>query len=432
MHTLKDFGVTKYVGKLKNGVRVVLFHRPNAPISTSIGFKAGAQFDPKGRDGLAHFTEHMFFQKTEKFESASEVSGFIEKMGGYLNAWTNSDSIRFVLEISDPNDYSKVAFFVDQVFGHLMIEDGRVENERGVILREHADKQSNPSRNIYTITDLLMFRGSSIGRAVLGTEETIKAIETKDLQGYYKDRLSLDDMSIVVSGDLDLDLVIADFNKGLSIKESEFKEKKVSSPKFLPKEDEKRILIETYKDTDQIHLSFGFRTDGYFSEDRIPLQVLSVICGHGFTSSLFEKLRNKNGLVYGLRIDYWKGASTGNWNLITSTPKSKLQKLLDITSGEFERVYKGKIEISELRLAKDKMIKAAKRRMQSSGSWVSFHEFGELFDPENALDLDKYLNEIEKITLEDLKRVATKYFKPGSWYLALCGDIEEKDFKVNY
>lgn len=432
MHTLKDFGVKKEVGKLKNGARVVLFRRPNMPISTSIGFRAGSQFDPKGKEGLAHFSEHMLFQKTEKFKSNSEIGGFIEKIGGYLNAWTSSDDIRFLLEIPDPNDYEKAAFFIDQVFGHLTIEDDRVENERGVILREHADKKSNPSHYIYTLMDLLTFSESTVGRPVLGTEDSIKAIKTKDLINYYKNRLSLNDMSIVVSGDLNLDSVIEHFNQNLSIKDTKFEEKQIPTLEFTPKDKEKRIMIEKYEDTDQVHISYGFRTDGYFSKERIPLYVLSVICGHGFTSSLFEKLRNKNGLVYSVYVNYWPGANTGNWSVMTSTPKDKLQKLLDITSGEFERVYKGKIRESELGLAKDKIIKSIRRQVQSSRSWVSRHEFGELFDPDKSLDLDQYLNKIEAITLEDLKKAGKRYVKPGSWYLALCGDVEHSDIKVNY
>ena len=430
MHKLEEFGVTKHIGKLENGVRVVLFKRPRMPISTSISFKAGAQYDPKGKEGLAHFTEHMLFQKTEKFGSNAEVGGYIEKLGGYLNAWTSSDDIRFLLEIPEPEDYSKVAFFVDQVFGHLMIENNRVENERGVILREYGDKISNPQNYIYTLSDLVFFQGSTVGRPVLGDDKTISGIKTSDLEKFYRDRLSLDSMSIVVSGDLDLDSIIESFNNELSIEKHNFKDKVVPSLDFVEREN--RTLIKRYEDTDQVHLTFGFRNNGYFSEDHFILYVLSVICGYGFTSSLFDKLRNKNGLVYSVYVDYWPGCNGGAWMVVTSTPKGKVQKLLDITSEEFKRVYEGGIKESELKLAKDKIIKSTRRKMQSSRSWVAFHEFGELFGPGKSLDLDEYLNIIERITLDDLTRVGKKYFKPGSWYIAMCGDIEKKDFKVNY
>ncbi|OGC57049.1 hypothetical protein A2976_02675 [candidate division WWE3 bacterium RIFCSPLOWO2_01_FULL_41_9] len=92
----------------------------------------------------------------------------------------------------------------------------------------------------------------------------------------------------------------------------------------------------------------------------------------------------------------------------------------------------GKITADELSFAKDKIIKSTRRQMQTAGSWVGFHAFGELIDPENYLKLDDYLNRVNAITLKDLSVVGAKYFRKDSWYLAMTGDIDESDVTVNY
>ena len=68
--------------------------------------------------------------------------------------------------------------------------------------------------------------------------------------------------------------------------------------------------------------------------------------------------------------------------------------------------------------------------MQTSASWVNRHIFNELV--KNPVRLPDYLNTVVSTTKSDLSRVGKKYFKPGLWYLAMCGDVDENIVKVNY
>ena len=70
--------------------------------------------------------------------------------------------------------------------------------------------------------------------------------------------------------------------------------------------------------------------------------------------------------------------------------------------------------------------------MQTSGSWVGLHRTEIIFNPQNTLDLADTLNEVEKISLQDVARVAKNYFSSDKWFVSMCGDMKEEDFEIGY
>lgn len=87
---LKDFGVKREERTLKNGCRVVLYEKKNSPLDVSVKFQAGARFDPVGKEGLAHFTEHMMAAGSESFKSKDLISMFLERYGGGFGLSTSN------------------------------------------------------------------------------------------------------------------------------------------------------------------------------------------------------------------------------------------------------------------------------------------------------------------------------------------------------
>ena len=429
MHTLKDFGVTKYVGRLKNGVKVVLFERPNMPVSTYALFRAGSRFDPVGKEGLAHYAEHMMFKKTKNFESENDVSKFIEKLGGRVNAFTWLDMLSVVVEVASPKDFLSSVTFVNELVQKSNFTKEQVNRERGVILREIDDRRSNPSRYIFYVIDSLLFQGTPVGRPVAGTSESVKNIEHKDLKEFYKDMLDPNKMTVVMSGGIGIEKVLESYEKAFNFNKGKIpvlKEEKLKSIR------RKSIRIEKYTETEQIHMALGFRTIPLYSKDQEALDVISTILGSGLSCSLFKKLRTDTGSVYSIRVSNSGFSDAGSFEVYSATSKDNLNKVIEIIVGEIKRMCSGKLTKGELQLAKDKIIKSKIRQLQTSNSWVDFHYFEELFCPDKARDVAEWMNEIEKITVADISRVSSKYFKPDSWLLGLCGNIEENEVKVNY
>ncbi len=429
MFNLQDFGITKNTVELKNGSKLYHFYKPNMPISTAVLFDAGSCNDPLGKEGLAHFCEHILFKSTKKFKDETEVGLFIESIGGQMNAFTGVDLLGITADIGSKEDFPKVVDFIHELTRNSLFEEDKINVERGTIIGEIADYESNPAFYIHDLTQQLLFQGSYAERSIAGSKETVERITRDDLYNYYSERISKSNMYTIVAGDIDFSELVELFNAGFM--ESVPSLVTVKKPELiLPRGS--NIEIKEYKDTDQVYLGFSFRTCPYTNKDVNSLEVIRTIIGDGFSSSLFRKLRTENGLVYSLNVMSDNAFDRGNFSVITSTSKDRVQKVIDVLVGEFKRLESGDISESELNLAKDKIIKSKIREMQSSGSWVGAHVSEIYFNSEKPLDLAEMLNDIEKINLENVDEVSKKYFSKDKWYLSMCGDVQKEDFVVSY
>jgi len=429
MFILNDFGVTKNIATLNNGSKLYHFYKKNMPISTAVIFDAGSSNDPVGKEGLAHFCEHILFKSTKKFKDETEVGLFIESIGGQMNAFTGVDFLGVTAEIGFTNDFPKVVDFLHELTRNSLFDAEKINIERGTILGEIADYESNPAFYIHDLTQQVLFKGSYAERSIAGSKETVTGISKDDLYGFYLDRIAKSKMYAVVAGDIEFLDLVSLFNDG-------FKEENLSpiseeKPElFLPRSVDTKI--KEYKDTNQVYLSFSFRTCPSYNNDSVILEVIRTIIGDGFSSSLFRKLRTENGLVYMINVSSENLFDRGYFSVVTSTSKDRVQKVMDVLTEEFKRLESGEIFQEELDLAKNKIIKSKVREMQNSSSWVEAHISEIFFNPKNPKDLAEILNEVEKVGLDDVKNVSKKYFSKDKWYLAMCGDISGKDFIVNY
>lgn len=429
MYSLKDFGVTKEVGALDNGSKIILYRKPKMPLSTIAVFDAGSRHDFEGKDGLAHFTEHVLFKGTEKFKDETEVGFFLENIGGQTNAFTWVDCLAVSAEVGMSEDYPKVVDFIYELTRKSLFNKDKIEVERGIITEEISDYESNPQAYIYDLSQQNLFQGTDIGRSVAGNKETVGRITREDLYRFYSDKIVNGKMTVIVAGDIEMKKLLDLYNKTFGAGNLNVTYKPLSDLEIIRT---KPVVIKSYKDTDQIYMSFGFRTCPYKCHDLDVLSVIGSIAVDGTSSSLFRKLRTENGLVYSIGVSNDALTDGGYFNVKTSTSKDKVQKVLDILVGEFKRFCDTGVTSDELILAKNKMIKSKVRQMQQSSSWVEFHFPADFFNPEGNEDLAGWLNRVESITLEDISRVSNKYLSSNKWYLSMCGDIKESDFKVNY
>ena len=429
MFKLEDFGVTKNTAFLINGSKLYHFYKKNMPIYTAVLFDAGSSNDPVGKEGLAHFCEHILFKSTKKFKDETEVGSFIESIGGQMNAFTGVDILGITAEVGFTEDYPKVVDFLHELTRNSLFDQVKIDVERGTILGEIADYESNPAFYIHDLTQQVLFNGSYAERSIAGSKDTVIGISREDLYQFYVSRIARSKMYIVVAGDIEFSNLVNLFNDSFQENDaSAILEEK--SELFLPRS--VGTKIKEYKDTDQVYMSFSFRTCPAYNNDSSVLGVIKTIIGDGFSSSLFRRLRTENGLVYIINVSSENLFDRGYFSVVTSTSKDRVQKVMDVLTEEFRRLEAGEITQEELDLAKSKIIKSKVREMQNSSSWVEAHISEIYFNPKNPKDLAETLNEIGKVTLDDVKSVSKKYFSNDKWYLAMCGDINKDGFEVNY
>jgi len=426
--SFSDLNVSRHTTVLKNGLRVALFEKPGAPISIALSFLCGYRFDPVGKEGLAHFTEHMISSGTKKFPSNEALATFIDGLGGSYNAGTGMDALSILVSIVEEEDFVQAITLIDEIVNRPLFNDKVVETERTSILQELGRIESTPDEYLSIVEQGLFFQDTLCSRSGIGTKSTIAAITKKDMQLYHKQMFTSGRAQMTICGDISINKVVSILEKGLTLRKS----KLFVKGKLLPVVRKEAIKVKEFTTNDHLSINFGFRVGPMFTEDTIALSVLSNIFSSGFASSLYRRLRSEKGLVYSVDAGYCGGYDFGSFSVSTETDKKDLQEVLDIICGEFKRSVLGKVTNKELRFFKQQGIKAQKRYMETSGSWVGFHAYGELIGDKEWLTLPEYLKKFNKVAVADITRVAKKYFRKDSWYLAICGNIKEKDITVNY
>jgi predicted Zn-dependent peptidase len=428
MFTLSDFGVTRTVATLSNGIRLVTFERKGAPLAIDAMIYAGARFDPSGKEGMAHFAEHIIAAETEKFPTQDRFSAFIERLGGHKNAHTGRDRMSLEVQMGDPSDISAAVEVISEMALHPLFRSETVESERLTIYKEIGMDHSKPDRYLLTVWNSLVYQDSLVGRPILGTQETLSSVSGRDIKTHYQNFLNAGRMAIVAAGDIAIDRLQEELEKKLTLP---------SAPRFKDerKPTEKRerfIAVKRYEGIEQVYFNFGFRSCSMFEDDDILLDAIGAIVAGGFNSVLYKKLRIEKGLVYSVGAGNTGSNDRGSWVVISSTDKKNLNEVLKIVTNELMKLRDGEITEDQLQFVKDRMLKSIRMRTQTAASWVNNHEMFELFRPDMNFTIDQGLNRIADIKLEEIKAAAKKYFKPNSWYFAACGDIEESDIKISY
>ncbi len=426
MFTFKDFNVTFEEATLSNGVPVVLFRRKGMPIHLQIAFAAGSRFDPVGKEGLAHFTEHMIVSGSKKFPSKIKIASHVAQLGAAFGASTSKDILKTKFEVVGKEDFKEIAILMEEFLSNSLFDENTIERERGAIISEIGMLESSPARKIGIVGRNLYFQGTNLARNVSGSKESVASISKDDIKNYYSSMLGSSRAVIVLSGDIGMGDVIDQLESKFKLRKSE----KFSFGEMLPIIREKATLALKYPGQNQVRIMLGFRVCGIKDEDALPLAGLASIVGGGKTAALNKKLRYEKGLVYSVSASMWSFPDGGVWDIYTSTPKEKVQQVIDIILEEIKRVSSGEITEEEFVKDKKRVLKSTRRRMQTSSAWVRRHIIKELYGDHTRYP--DFLNKIDSLQLVDIKRVGKKYFKPGTWYLAMAGDIDEDSVKINY
>jgi len=418
----RDFGVTRESTLQGNGLRVTVFNKPKSPIYIRFSVSLGSRYDPIGKEGLAHFAEHMVTAGTKKFPNKKLLATEIESIGGIFNAFTNSEIVNINIEIATKKDANKAFTLLNEMLFKSLFSSETTEKERGSIFKELGERVSNPSLHLWDKWRELFYQGTPKARSLIGDFKSLNLIENNDLKKYWKNAVN-HDSTLTVGGDIDLVTV----SKLCSIYLNSIKAKRNKTNLDLPVIRDTGLIVKNYKSSESVHFMYGYRTKGFLDNDFIVLDVLAQSLGGGRASILMDKLRYKKGLVYGVWGVNYSEADSGSFIIKGSTSKKNFDETIKIISEELRKTI-SQFSQKELVLAKDILIKSKVRQLETAESWVDTHFFGETYASEKYLKLNEYLEKIEKVTADDIVKVAKKYFQEND-YLAVCGDIKKNDIK---
>ncbi|XP_034838393.1 mitochondrial-processing peptidase subunit beta [Maniola hyperantus] len=169
---------------LDNGIRVASEDSGAATATVGLWIDAGSRYENSKNNGVAHFLEHMAFKGTSK-RSQTDLELLVENMGAHLNAYTSREQTVFYAKCL-ANDIPAAVEILADIIQNSSLAEPEIERERGVILREMQDVESNLQEVVFDHLHATAFQGTPLGQTILGPTKNIKKISKADLQQYIK------------------------------------------------------------------------------------------------------------------------------------------------------------------------------------------------------------------------------------------------------
>lgn len=390
---------------LPNGIR--LLHKPTSSLLSHacIIINTGSRDEMPGKDGLAHFIEHLLFKKTEK-RSTNQILNRLELVGGDLNAYTTKEYT--CIHASFLNSYLErtIELFQDLVF-HSVFPLDELSKEKSVILDEIASYQDQPEEAIQDDFEDILFAGHPLGRNILGTTETVTALQRPDIINFLNTNYNTHEIIIGVLGNYDFKKVCKIFTKIYAgIPENKVSLNRSEPTNYLPKEHR----IE--KSISQTHCVLGNMAYSIHHKHKTGLLLLNnILGGTGMSSRLNLQIREKYGIAYTIESNYTPLSDTGIFSIYFGTDAEKSNKALSLVHKELKKLRDNKLSRIALHQAKQKFTGLiALGEENRIGLIISMAK--SLTDYGKADTLEEIYAKVNAVTAEQLLEISNEIFDP--------------------
>ncbi|MBL4678603.1 MAG: insulinase family protein [Mucilaginibacter sp.] len=335
---------------LSNGIRILFKHSPSPITHCCFVFNAGSRDELPGKEGLAHFIEHMLFKETER-RNTTQILNRLELVGADLNAYTTKEYTCIHASLLNQHLERAVDLFEDILF-HSTFPEDEMEKERGVILDEIASYQDQPEEAIQDDFEEYLFKDHPIGNNILGTTESVNAISQQDIHQFIKATHNTHQMVFAVYGDYKLDKLIKMCEKYFG----HIAENNASKNRVAPQPLTSGIYA-VQKPIAQTHCIIGGRAYPSAHQNKYGLLLLNnILGGMGMSNRLNLEIREKHGIAYTIESNYTSLTDTGIFSIYFGTDAEKTDKAMKLVHKELKKLRDNRLGDVLLKQAKDKFI----------------------------------------------------------------------------
>jgi predicted Zn-dependent peptidase len=407
---------------LKNGLRIITVPQKNTQAVTVLALVGtGSKYERKKISGISHFLEHMYFKGTKKRPTKIKVAETLDKIGGVFNAFTGEDFTGYFAKVAALH-FETALDWVSDIYLNSLLPEKEIERERGVIIEEINMYLDTPTIYIGELWKKLLYGDQPAGWDVAGTKETVSKISRKQILDYRESQYAASNTIVCVAGNIEEAKAIKKIKKQFSnISTKRFLQK----PKVIERQTEPECLLYGKK-TDQTHLALGARSYNLFHPQRYTLEVLATILGGMMSSRLFMEIREKLGAAYYIKTISDSNPDTGFLVTLAGVDNKKVEKVISAITRAYKKLFQRKIYAPELKKAKENLKGKIALSLESSDAQASFYAGQELLE-NKILTQKEIFKEIDKVSANDILKVAKDIFRPEKLNLALIGPFKDKE-----
>ena len=404
-------------GKADCGLQYAAKRSGSAVGYCALSIKCGTRDEEGYHGGIAHFVEHTIFKGTTH-KRASVINGYLDRLGGELNAFTTKEEIVLHATVLK-EDLGKAAALLFELATCATFPEQEIEVEKGVVLDEIQSYKDTPAEDIYDRFEEMIFSGHPLSGNILGTRASVKKITQGELLRFVKDKFVPCKMAFTVVADIDEKKMEKDILKlvekyfeGASLPpctdDCEIERRAcghygVPSAEYFDKTLNKR--------NHQANCVIGGIAPSLYQErERLATILLCNILGGPATNSILNSvLREKNGWVYGVECGYNQFSDTGLVTISLGCDKSNIEKCLAAIDKEIGKLQSEVLSDRKLKAAKKQLlgqlaISSDNGETQCLSMGKSLLSFGKIHSGKDNRSL------VEGITAEEVRDMALKIF----------------------
>lgn len=405
-------------GKADCGLRYAVKKSGSTVGYCALSIKCGTRDEEGYPSGIAHFVEHTIFKGTSR-RSASVINGYLDRLGGELNAFTTKEEIVIHATVLK-EDLAKAASLLFELATSPTFPEHEINTEKGVVIDEIHSYKDTPSEDIYDRFEEMIFEGHPLSGPILGTVKSVKKITGSELQRFVREKFVPCRMAFTIVADIDEKRMEKDILKLAGRYFGETSEsdcapdcieghscRNFSMPAALP------FNKTLNKRNHQANCVLGSLAPSLYQErERLATILLCNILGGPATNSILNSiLREKNGWVYGVECGYTQFADTGLVAISLGCDKGNLDKCLNaidkiICKIQDEPLSERKLKAAKKQLLGQLAISGDNGETQCLSMGKSLLAYGEITEGKHTRTL------IEKISSEDVMEMARTIFNP--------------------
>ena len=400
---------------LPSGVRVVTEAVPGVR-STALGFfiGTGSVTEPAEQAGWSHLLEHLLFRDTSRYGSA-EIDEIFDGMGAELNAGTGKESTSVYSRVLDQHLDRAFDVMADMVW-RPAIRGADVASEQEIVLEELAMYEDDPQDQVFDLLGEATFGDHPLGRAVIGTRDTVTAAAAPSLHVFHDERYAPADLVVAAAGSVEHEALVALVERA----QAGVAGAHAPGPPAPPPADAPPHRRFLQKPTEQVHIALGGPGLARDDERRFALRVLDTILGGTSSSRLFQEVREKRALAYSIGTFHSHYTGAGQVGLYLGTRPDNLGTALGVIGDELERLLQDGITDAELVRAKDHAQGRVVLTLESTSARMS-RLGGAVLANLPVLSVDELIARVDAVTAGDVVEIARELLAPERLSAAAIG-----------
>ena len=402
---------------LSNGVRVVTERMENVrSVALGVWVNAGSVFETGSELGVSHFIEHMLFKGTQT-RSASDIAAEMDALGGNLNAFTAKECTCFHVKVLD-EDLKTAVDVLSDILTHSTFDPEELAKERSVVLEELAMTEDSPEDVAFDRACAGLYRGTPLESEILGTNETVGAMQREDLLNYLNRHYTTQNIVISAAGSFEREAL-------LSMLEERFCDlgqgERIGTPAIEPQNGLFTTCVK--KDVEQVHLCLVIPGAPLGTAAYETLAVLSNALGGSMSSRMFQHIREERGLAYSVYSYPMSYRGTGCLCLYAGCTEGQAKEVLSLMLKEIDELKRNGLSMEEFVRAKQQLKGGYLLGMESTMAHMSaIGKTALLLDEE--YQIETILNRIECVTIDAVQTAARDRFSPKALSCCAVGRSE--------